>query len=88
MTPPSENAMSAEIDTPVPDYTEGQFRPPLAGAGISLLEYLRPQEDAADGQLRPRLPVPDRGRGVSASGPLRVPDRGADLGAERPGPGQ
>ena len=59
----------ADVATPVPDYTEGHFFPYMPAPGYPRLEHLQRQEVAADRQLRPRLPVPDRRRGVSAPSP-------------------
>ena len=53
----------------------GAVCPLLARTGIPAPESFSRREVAAGRQLRPRLPVPDRGRGVSAPSPFRVPDR-------------
>ena len=87
---PSDDAPAADTDTPVPDYTEGQFGPysPIPGHVPSEIVRREAAASAAHGQLRPRLPVHRPRTRNFAPGPLRVPDRGADLGAGRPGPGQ
>ncbi len=58
---PRVDVLGADPDSPVPDYTEGQFFPDAPAPGYSLSKISGAKEIAAERHLRARLPVRDRG---------------------------